>query len=497
MNDNLGASRMISLRARCERVFAAAMKVWERAPLVACAFYLSSALLCISAETSGANADPSVQPSEKIERTDLLQFIDGSSLHGKLGTMAPGEGVAWEHPDAKSIIHFRPTNIAWIRFEKPRVVSGQAKPTSRFRFNNGDEIFGTLESIDQESITLNTWFGGSLKTPRHAAQSITFLSKGYTITYEGPTSAEGWVSGKSNRGWEYRDGAFLATGAGTIGRDFKLAASSSISFDLAWNGHFSLILALYTSLLDRFDYSSSSYMYYLSPGYISLQRVQGGAGAMNLGQTPITEMASKNKLHMEIRASKEDSTLTLLVDGRIVHRWKDSAGFVGQGSGAVFFAQLDGPSIKISNIKVAQWEGDLTLDGVTNAPTKEDLVLLVNRDKVNGRLQGLRDQVLSIVAGETPLDIPLSRVSQICMAGPVTNTLSSTPWGVRAYFAGGGTVAFELNEWRQGSLSGTSANFGPVQFDAQYVRQLQFNLFRTKLGGSDIEALDLGVWDLE
>jgi hypothetical protein len=122
------------------------------------------------------------------------------------------QGVIWDHPDARAPIKFRPANLAWIRFEKPRPIVPEVKPNCRFRFNNGDEVFGDLTGIHPEHLELRTWFGGSLRTPREALQSITFLSKGYAILYEGPTSSDGWVQGKSGRGWEYRDGAFVAAG---------------------------------------------------------------------------------------------------------------------------------------------------------------------------------------------------------------------------------------------------------------------------------------------
>jgi hypothetical protein len=456
-----------------------------------------SALLCAAQAAEWAppvgatNSPPTVIPAN-----DLLQFIDGSSLHGKLLAMSAGQGVRWAFPDAKEPIAFRPTNIAWIRFEKPKPVSTSSTPTCRFRFYNGDEVFGKLTSIDQEGLGLESWFGGALHTPRAALQSITFLSKGYSILFEGPTSDEGWVHGRQPRSWEYRDGAFVATGAGTLGRDLKLTGSSSFAFDLGWNGHFSLILALYTPVLDRFDYSSSSYMFYLSPGYITLQRIQGGAGAMNLGQAQITEMTKKNKMHMEIRASKEDNTLVLLVDDRLVQRWKDPSGFVGQGSGVVFFAQLDGPSIRISNIKVAQWEGDLGLEPSANMVGKDDLLHLINKDKVNGRLQGLRNGNLSVAADGTLLDIPLARVNQINLGSSVTNRPPAGPWELRAYFAGGGTVAFELGDWKPDRVSGRSSNFGSVDFEPQFIRQLQFNLNRPKAGNGEMEILDDDVWEL-
>ena len=428
---------------------------------------------------------------------DLLQFLDGSSVHGRLQSATAGARLAWEHPDARGPIQFRPTNIAWIRFEKAKPVAAQSQPGCRFRFNNGDEVFGNVISIDDDALSFETWFGGSLKAPRRALQQMVFLSKGFSISYEGPTSEEGWVHGKTPHTWQYRDGALIANGAGTLGRDFKLTGSSSLSFDLAWNGHFSLILALYTPVLDRFDYSSSSYMFYLSPGYVTLQRVQGGSGAMNLGQAQIAEMGRKTRLRMEIRANKEDGTLGLLVDDRLVQRWKDSAGFVGQGSGVVFFAQLDGPSIKISNIKVAQWEGQYGMESMTNAPLKDDLVFLVNKDRVTGKVQALKNGALTMLVGQTSLDIPAARVSQVTLATPIANLPPRAPWEVRAYFAGGGAVSFDLTEWKAGRVTGKSENFGAVGFDPQYIRQLQFNLDRSRPGSDTTEVLDDVVWDIE
>jgi hypothetical protein len=237
-------------------------------------------------------------------------------------------------------------------------------------------------------------------------------------------------------------------------------------------------------------------MFYFSPGYVSLQRV-GGAGAMNLGQAAISEMARKNRLRVEIRANKDDSTFGLLIDDRLVQRWKDGAGFLAQGSGVVFFQQLEGPSVRISNLKVAQWEGDSGMDVLNSAPAKEDVVYLINRDRVSGTLQSLGSGSVSIVTGQGSLDIPLSRVTQITLGSPQTNAVPSGPWELRAYFAGGGTVAFDLERWESAQVTGRSANFGEIAFNPQFIRQLQFNLDRSKAAGGEMEILDQDAWELE
>ena len=131
----------------------------------------------------------------------LIEFFDGGSLHGRLHSMNPERGVAWEHPEALKRIEFRPANIASIQFDEVKPVTSSVKPTCRFRFRNGDELYGTLTSIGDETIELDTWFGGNLKTPRNSLRSVAFFWKGFSIQYEGPNGTDGWVMSRGSRGW--------------------------------------------------------------------------------------------------------------------------------------------------------------------------------------------------------------------------------------------------------------------------------------------------------
>jgi len=271
-----------------------------------------------AAEAEITNTAPTAknlnQTAARGEFSHLLQFLDGASVHGRLRSMDTNQGVQWEHPAAKNLIQFQPAGIASIKFENAQRVNAESKPTCWFRFGNGDEVFGSMKSLDAEKLRLETWFGGDLEAPRDALQSITFFPKGFAILYEGPSGPDGWIMTQGPKGWRYKDGAFVANSVGILGRNLGLSGSCSLEFDLSWSGHFSLSFILFTDAVDRFDYSVSSYMFHMAPGYVNLQRVQTGTGVMSLGhQAQIPDMLKKNKVHIEIRANRDDATIALLM----------------------------------------------------------------------------------------------------------------------------------------------------------------------------------------
>ncbi|MBM3838320.1 MAG: hypothetical protein FJ398_10205 [Verrucomicrobia bacterium] len=437
------------------------------------------------------------QTAARGDFSHLLQFLDGASVHGRLRSMDTNQGVQWEHPAAKNVIQFQPAGIASIKFENAQRVSAESKPTCWFRFGNGDEVFGSLKSLDAEKLRLETWFGGDLEAPRDALQSITLFPKGFAILYEGPSGPDGWIMTQGPKGWRYKDGAFVANSVGILGRNLGLSGSCSLEFDLSWSGHFSLSFILFTDAVDRFDYSVSSYMFHMAPGYVNLQRVQTGTGVMSLGhQAQIPDMLKKNKVHVEIRANRDDATIALVIDGTPVSQWKDHAGFVAKGQGVVFSTQMDGSTIRISRMRVAQWNGVIEPRPVPTGPVNEDLVYLANKDKVTGELRGIREGKLQFAIPQTALDIPVERVTQIFMKESASETIARKPWELRFDVAGGGSVAFQLERWGGEQIAGTSRNFGKMAVNLASIRQIQFQSQPMK-ETDELDAPNIDIWDLD
>ncbi|HVY71849.1 MAG TPA: hypothetical protein VHH73_18095 [Verrucomicrobiae bacterium] len=442
--------------------------------------WLWALVLVTGSRAQEAPAGPSPAPTPSATPfAGVLQFLDGSVLHGSLELVDPARGIRWRHPDAKAPIDFRPDNISGIHFDKIVPAGSQAPYRCRFRFKNGDELFGNLLALDHENIELESWLGGHLRTSRSRVESIMFLAKGYSVLYEGPADLEGWVQGQGQKPWQYRDGALVANGVGLLGRNLKMTGSTSLEMDLEWTGNFSLVLILYTDTLNRFDYGVNTYMFYLGPGYMSAQKIQANSGINQLGpQAQLPVSLKKNKMHFELRSSKEDASFTAIVDGKPLQTWRDPAGFIASGQGIVFFSQMDGPSVRLSNIRVAEWDGRADLEQGTADRGAGDYLRLANHDRVQGALGVLSDGKIGFEAAQTKLQVPVERVTQIYFGGTNQVAMGRTPWETRTFLAGGGNVSLTLEKWDEHQVSGRSANFGPLSFNSQSVRQIYFNLAR-------------------
>ncbi|MBA4149933.1 MAG: hypothetical protein H0X66_17615 [Verrucomicrobia bacterium] len=429
----------------------------------------------VHAQIQTAVIEGTTNASKSMATGDVLEFSDGSILHGSLSEMNRDTGIRWNHPDLLKDADFRPDNLQKIRFpSKPSPVKQVPMP-NRLRFRNGDELFGELLSLDETAARLNTRFGKNLRVERSALESITFLAKHFSVLYEGPSGLEGWSSGRGGHAWKYREGSFTTEHVGSIGRNLELPPASSIEFEIAWEGQLGMIVQAYTDNVDRFDYSSASYMFYINANSIGLQRVSPETGISNLGNVPLPETARKNNFRLEVRASKEEATLAVYVDGVLLNKWKDSSGFSGKGSGVLFFSQHEGPKLKLGNLKVSEWDGKFEDNRAEELVRDHDILHLANRDKVDGKVLGINDGKLRISTPETPLEIPLARLTQIQFASSKTAQDRQSPWLVRAALGGGEKLSFTLDKWTAESVSGTNSSFGRIEFSPSNIRQLDFN----------------------
>ncbi|MEO7297134.1 MAG: hypothetical protein ABI042_01010 [Verrucomicrobiota bacterium] len=431
-----------------------------------CVALLSFSLFRLFAETGSTNAPK-----------HALRFRNGDTLLGNLESIDARKKVTWRRADVADPIEFIGTNISEIKFSHAKNPASGATNLCHLHFHNGDSLTGSLTLIDSEKIILETVFAGKMIFPRAGVRAIEPVTTGGELIFAGPTGMDGWTQGKVTAAtvgepgeWKYTNGAFYATRAASIARDVKLPDVARIQFDLGWKDMLQAAIALYTSHLQPINLGSKEtepdfggfYSLQINSFVATLMPVKKTAPLIYLGQVPVPTFSQKNRAHLEILVNKPRASVALLVDGVFVREWVDPDGFAGTGTAMRFVHQGQG-AVKLSNLRIAEWNGKLE-QTLTNEPAlKEDSARLLNGDRVFGLLDTFRDGKFVFSVSNRKLDIPLARVSEIEF--PATKFVDEKVVApIRVFLINGDSVTCRLEQWNQQGVKCFSPHFGNATF---------------------------------
>jgi len=101
------------------------------------------------------------------------------------------DGFLWRHPAIAGEMRIDGADVRKLSFAAIGMVKGARVHTARVAMVNGDEIAGELSALDENTLTLDTWYAGQLRIPRAAIVHLVpgALSK---VVFEGPDSLRGW-----------------------------------------------------------------------------------------------------------------------------------------------------------------------------------------------------------------------------------------------------------------------------------------------------------------
>ena len=459
-------------------------------------------IIVLVSATAFAQQAPFPKPQKKSARDSIL-FKNGDVLFGELQSIDNENGIRWNRPDAlneNNSFNFAPEHITQLDLSSLTSTNPPASSNlCQVLLANGDQIQGDLVSYDGQKLTLNTWFAGAVELPKSAIALIAPLGLPRPTLFSGPTGLEGWTMGRVQAGalvdsgeWIFQNNAFYALKSASIARDVHLPDSASIQFDLEWRGFFHIAIALFTEYLHPINLANKEtepkfggfYSLQINPFSANLLPVKQTEPLRYLGQASLQNLAQTNGARIDIRASKSKRLIALLINGVLVRHWTDED-FAGTGTALRFVHQGQG-AVKLSNLKITEWDGNFE-EPVTLTPNKTaDLARLRNGDRVPGTVKTIRDGKLAIEAATstagTTLDIPIQRVKQIELtsekAPANTSTLNPSAFpNVRAYFASGlGSLTFNLEKWTPDEISASAPTFGSAKFKPDAFSRILFDL---------------------
>jgi len=409
------------------------------------------------------------------EESDLLKFKNNDLLHGDLISVTPDGGLRWRHADAKDVITFALSNLAEIKLAH-RSAGPPQQTRASIRLTNRDEITGEVVSLNKENLVLNTWYAGQMTIKRSMVECISPNLTATATIYSGPTGLDGWTQRGNQDGWKYKKGAFYSFLDSYLARDVKLPDSARIDFQAAWRRYPYFHVAFYTTTGE--DFYGNGYMIQFSGTQVYLQRGSARRGTMNIGNpVNLESLQRKNKGTFSLLVNKPKKTFSLLIDGELVKQWTDPDEFAGQGTAVLFYGRGGENAIKISQIHVSEWDGKLETDAGSSTPEQEDLVRFVNNDKVSGTLDSIAKGEITFTTSYATLKIPLERATQISLAASKAEKARRQSADVRAHFGEGGRVTVALEKLDEKGLSGSSENFGRLNFALDGFSRLQFRIY--------------------
>lgn len=417
-----------------------------------------------------------------------ILFRNGDLLTGQLESITPTNGLRWRHADAAATIELQPNALAEIHLGAQPLPPANSPNFCFVRLTNGDELSGNLKSLDEQQLVLDTWFAGTLTLPRPRVASLRPAGPTPRAVFAGPDGLEGWTMGKGLGGaiaageWHFVNGAFVATQPASIARDVKLPPSSSLEFDLAWQGQFALAIALYTDSLQPVRLAQTAdeppfggfYSLQLNSYSTQLLLVKHKEAVRQLGMAVIPQLQQTNRARIAIKSSREQKTITLLLNGVVAKQWADPEGFGGVGTGIRLVHQGQGP-MRLANLRVSEWDGRLEESVAALVPNvANDVGRLVNRDSVAGRLVRWEAGKFRFAVADNFIEIPLDRVAQVDFATDRAQTVPLQAGNIRVFFTGRGSLTFALESWTEKGVRASSANFGKAEFAPRAFSRIVF-----------------------
>ncbi len=425
---------------------------------------------------------------QAADSKSTIHFKNGDWLRGTLGAYDSASGVTWRHADTTAPMRFNIGQLTGITLDGTAVGQLAAGNLCEVQLVNGDHFRGNLAGATAQHFLLDTWHAGRMQLLRGAVRKIAPLPKGLRTIFQGPENDDGWTHGKiSNEtigesgNWRYHNGGFHAKAAASIARDLNLPERSHISFDLEWSGAMHLAFALYTDSLQPISLSTKEnepdfggfYSVQVNSYSVNLLPVKKHEPLTYLGQATVPGFRNKSKARLEFFASKPQRMIAVAIDGKLIRKWIDTRGFTGEGTGIRIVHQGRG-AVRISNLRVEEWDGRFKGPATHPVGSKDDLVKLVNNDRMQGRVDGVEGDKLNVTTPEGGFPVPLDRVKQIEPATSRTAATMPLEHRVRAHFSDGSRLTFVLNRWAAAGVEAQSPDFGRATFKPGSIMHLEF-----------------------
>jgi hypothetical protein len=424
----------------------------------------------------------------------VVRFSNNDVLAGFQQALTP-QHLIWNSPLLERPATFLLDKVLDVS-QSPAPPNEIADHVAMVTLTNGDAIRGQLASVTDDTIALDTWFAGRMSFRRPMVSGVK-IEQRTGFLYSGPSGLDGWHQSAKPPAWTYSRSAFRASAEGGIARNDLLPEECSVSFDAAWKGDSIRLRVVLCSDDSSTDNPNSGYDFSFVRGSVHARNCRTQSF---LGSAQSQALVEADKVHVEIKVSKKTSRVALFINGRIIDVWNDpDAGQAAFGRGLHFISGSTLP-LRVSDIRVAAWDGvieqmpeprpgfnrrfgfpELNEDDEESEPDKkpepESRMELANGDSLAGEVSSIENGVITMKTPLGEIRLPVSRLRTVLLKPMEPESSKRYNGDIRAWFPDGGSIVFRLESSGDGTLTGTSQNFGTATFQTAAFSRIEFNIY--------------------
>lgn len=348
-----------------------------------------------------------------------------------------------------------------------------------------DTIRGSFVGIDADHITLDTWYAGQLRLKRSMVQGLA-ISENSPRLFNGPASLEGWTGSDSDvsKNWSFKQRSFISKGNGSIARKVEMPEKFKLSVQIAWKASPYFKIGFLSSS-HRDTYSNRGYTLQVQTSYVSLNRTGKDRQRNDLFSESIQSFREQEKGTFEFYLNRTSGGKNAFyIDGKQITNWESQDDLKGLGEWLMFSSSRS-QSIKISNIAISQWDGQLPFEENKDADVQTmdifkglsgQRINLANGDAIVGEVTKVADAIAVLKTDLGELSVPITRLRSF---GLDSKDDKPRMYGkdVRAWFTEGGSVTLRLDAITPERVRGYSQVFGEAEFDLRAFSRIEFNIW--------------------
>ena len=416
-----------------------------------------------------------------------LTFANEDKISGTPEGIDEDGNLRWSAAFLHQAIPVKPSSIVEMRLEGGSSPKEEDGHQALLLLTNGDTLRGQLDALDEEHVTLKTWYGGPLKIRRTMASDLEIQRANQTI-YSGPEDLDSWVIEGEKDAWSLNGGSLSSNKGAGIAREIKTPDRCRIQFDLAWRSSLRFRVLLLsdegsTTQPDNcYDLVCQRRFVYLRKRWVD----RAAGGSKIVGQANIAELAEKENVRFEFFIDRKEGTIALYVDGRQAQVWTDENPEAGSFGNWLHFVSEDFYKVRVSRIRVSPWKGQLPETAQIEEDAEDEelegqKIRLQNGDTVVGDVGLIKDGVLAVETPFCKMNIPVDRMRTIDLSEGDYEEPIRKKGDVRGWLREGGRITFRLDAFSKDTLTGYSQTFGNVEFKLSAFSRLEFNIYNEEL----------------